>query len=245
MRALTGELLLRAWDDGKEKHALACGLILLSLAMAESDLEKLGQLSMAERNLLLLRLHLRTFGPVLQGFGVCPQCFTQLEFTAPVAGLIEHIQSQCYEGPMVWDENGRQYQLRSVTSSDLLAVLEAPDAMHAQNQLLQRCLTISGEPLAGELWAGEEPPATSAVVEKFEQLHAAAELRCAVECAACSRRETLALDIAQFVWIEVRSAAKRLVAEVHELAWAYGWSEEAILRMSPHRRRAYLEMLSG
>jgi hypothetical protein len=239
MRALSGELLLRAWDEGKEKHALACGLILLSLALAESDLEKLGQLSLAERNLLLLRLHHRTFGPVLQGFGVCPQCSTQLEFTAPVAGLIEHLQSQCYEGPMEWDENGRQYQLRSVTSNDLLAVLEAPDAMNAQTQLLQRCLTISGEPLAGQ-----EPP-TPAVVQKFEHLHAAAEVRCAVECAACCRRETLELDIAQFVWIEVRSAAKRLLVEVHELAWAYGWSEEAILRMSPHRRRAYLEMLSG
>ena len=240
MRALTGELLLRARDEGKGKHALACGLILLSLAMAESDLEKLAELSLAERNLLLLRLHLHTFGPVLQGFGVCPRCCTQLEFTAPVAGLIEHLQNQCHEVSMEWDENGRQYQLRSVTSSDLLVVLETPDARDAQTQLLQRCLTISGEPSMGD-----ETSVTAAVIQKFEELHAAAELRCAVECAACCRRESLALDIAQFVWIEVRSAAKRLLAEVHELAWAYGWSERAILRMSQHRRRAYLEMLSG
>jgi hypothetical protein len=240
IRSLTGELLLRAWEEGKEKHALARGLILLSLALAEGDLQKLGQLSLGERNYLLLRLHQRTFGPVLNGFGICPQCSAQLEFTAPVAGLIEHLQSQRCEGPMIWEENGRQYQLRPVTSSDLLALLESPDAIDGQKQLLRRCLTVSGEPLAGE-----EPHATPSVVERFEQLHAPAEMTCVVQCAACFGRETLELDIAQFVWVEIRNAAKRLLAQVHELAWAYGWSEEAILRMSPHRRNAYMEMLSG
>lgn len=240
MRALTGELLLRAWEEGREKHVLARGLILLSLALAEGDLEKLGQLSLAERNHLLLRLHQQTFGPVLNGFGICPQCSTQLEFTASVAGLIEHLQSQRCDGPVIWNENGRQYQLRAVTSSDLLALLDLPDAIDAQNQLLRRCLTISGDSLEGE-----EPPETPSVVQRFEQLHASAEMTCVVQCAACFGREALELDIAQFVWIEIRNAAKRLLAQVHELAWAYGWSEEAILRMSPHRRYAYMEMLSG
>jgi hypothetical protein len=53
------------------------------------------------------------------------------------------------------------------------------------------------------------------------------------------------LDIGHFLWLEVCSAAKRLIAEIHELAWAYGWSENSILRMSPQRRNAYIEMLSA
>jgi hypothetical protein len=252
MRALTGELLLTAWDEGKDQHALIQGLILLSLALPKSDREKLEGLSLAERNLLLLRLHDLTFGPVLQGFSVCSHCSAQLEFTVPVAGLIEHVQSQLCEGPVSWEENGRHYRLRPVTSDDLLAILDLPGAREAENQLLQRCLTVFGESTgreeptqSTEASDPTSPEALSAVLQKFEQLHAAAELSCAVHCAACSHRERLELDIAQFIWIKVRGAAKRLLAEVHELAWAYGWSEEAILHMSPHRRNAYMEILGG
>jgi hypothetical protein len=32
---------------------------------------------------------------------------------------------------------------------------------------------------------------------------------------------------------------------VHELAWAYGWAESAILAMSQQRRAAYLERVRG
>lgn len=252
MRALTGELLLAAWDEGTDKHALARSLILLALALPESDWKQLAQLTIAERNLLLLRMHHLSFGPVLQGFGVCSQCSAQLEFTVPVTELIDHVKSQLCEGPMVWAENGRQYQLRAVTSSDLLFILDAPGATEAQQQLLKRCLNISGEASVGEdpsecaePSGAFSPAAIPGILGKFDQLHAAAELTCAVQCAACSHREALDLDIAEFAWIEVRSAAKRLLTEIHELAWAYGWSEDSILRMSSQRRSAYMEMLSG
>jgi hypothetical protein len=51
------------------------------------------------------------------------------------------------------------------------------------------------------------------------------------------------LDIGRFLWFEVRNAAQRLLREVHELAYAYGWSESAILAMSFHRRQNYLAMV--
>ena len=43
---------------------------------------------------------------------------------------------------------------------------------------------------------------------------------------------------------EVAAAARRLMADIHELASAYGWSEAAIVSMSTARRAAYLEMLT-
>jgi hypothetical protein len=36
--------------------------------------------------------------------------------------------------------------------------------------------------------------------------------------------------------------ARALLAEVHSLARAYGWTEPEILALSPQRRAAYLEM---
>jgi len=252
MRALTGELLLAAWEEGTDQHPLIRGLILLSLALPEQSRQELAQLTIAQRDLLLLGLRELSFGAVMQGFGACSRCCAQLEFAVPVAALIEHVKSQLGSDLIAWSENGRQYQLRAVTTADLLATLDVPDTAEAQGLLLKRCLTVSGESSACErLSACEELSdaltlATEAsLVAKFDQLHAAAELGCAVRCPECSNSEVLDLDIAHFLWLEVRSAAKRLIAEIHELAWAYGWTESSILRMSPRRRNAYIEMLSA
>lgn len=250
MRALTGELLLKAWDEGTGKSALARGVILLSLALPESNRQQIAQWPIAACNQLLLRLRELSFGPVLRSFGVCSKCSTRLEFEVPARELIRQVEKQFCEHPAAWTEGGKRYELRPVTTADLLATLDADTAEQAQERLLKSCLSISIE--AAETEASAEPGKDSsaslrapAVLEKFNQLNAAAELSCAIVCAACSSNQTLDLDIAQFLWLEVRSAAKRLLGEIHELAWAYGWSERSLLRMSPARRHAYLEMLSG
>jgi hypothetical protein len=252
MRALTGELLLAAWEEGMDQHPLTRGLILLSLAMPECSRQQLAQLTIVERNLLLLQLRELTFGDTLQGFGTCSRCRTHLEFAVPVADLISHLKSQSSASPIGWGEDGKQYRLRPATTDDLLATLEAASTAEAREFLLKRCLTVSRDSSEAGGWSAceEAPGAISpatlpALVAKFDQLHAAAELGCAVRCAECANREELDLDIAQFLWLEVRSAAKRLLAEVHELAWAYGWSERSILRMSRQRRNAYIEMMSA
>ena len=49
------------------------------------------------------------------------------------------------------------------------------------------------------------------------------------------------LDVPGLFWIELRSLARRLLSDVHELASRYGWSESEILGLSARRRRAYIE----
>jgi hypothetical protein len=240
MRALTGELLLTACEEAAEEHDLNRSLVLLSHAIPKSNRRELARLSIAERNLLLLRLRELSFGSLLQGFGACPQCGAHLEFELPVASLIERLQSHSSPGPITWSENGRHCQLRPVTTDDLLSILDMPGIREAQDRLLELCLSVSGS-----LAKPSACSTTDSLLEKFEQLHAAAELSCTLRCPECSVSETLDLDIARFLWIEARSAAQRLLAEIHELAWAYGWSERSIARMSPQRRSAYLEMLSA
>ena len=239
MRALAGELLLAAWERGAPEHTLRRALTLLGAARLDMDAGQLGALPLAERNLLLVRLHELTFGPVLSMFGVCPKCGARLEFAVPAAGLAAQLADQAPASPvMTWHEDGRRYRLRAVATDDLLATLATPQPAAAQELLLARCLEVSPAP-------GPGAPLTSpAVLRRFEELNAAAELSCAVDCPECSCRELLDLDLARFVWTEVRQAARRLLGDIHLLASAYGWSERAIIRMGAGRRTAYLEMLS-
>ncbi len=57
-----------------------------------------------------------------------------------------------------------------------------------------------------------------------------------------ARSQVLDLDIGRFLWREVSVAARRMLAEVHLLASAYGWAERDILALCPVRRAAYLEL---
>jgi hypothetical protein len=239
MRALVGELLLKAFERGMGEHELNRALTMLSLAIPECSREQLAEVALAQRDLLLLQVREITFGPVMRGFGICRECRAQLEFTVPVASF--NTKPQLYDESVTWNENGNEYQLRALNSNDLLATLDCATPEEAQHCLLARCLSISTASTHSIASTAE----AASVQDKFDELHAAAEFICTIECPECACIQALELDIGRFLWLEVRSAAQRLLSEIHELAWAYGWSEQSIARMSSERRNSYMEMLSA
>jgi len=246
IRPLTGELLLAAWEAGATGHELRRPLALLAAAIPGADQAALGALPLAERDLALLRLRERTFGPELAVFASCPRCAERMEFTLHAPDLAKDLDAACdaaADGPVEWAEGNQRYRLRPVTTDDLIAALAAPDLQAAQDFLLARCVEATGEHHAERSQSpGKSAPFSPGVRGRFEELHADAELRCVVECPGCAGQHVLDLDIARFIWREVAAAAGRLLREVHLLATAYGWREQDILALSPRRRAAYLEL---
>jgi hypothetical protein len=47
------------------------------------------------------------------------------------------------------------------------------------------------------------------------------------------------------LWQKVQLAAERLLLDIDTLARAYGWTESDVLRLSPVRRAAYVQMTTG
>jgi hypothetical protein len=238
MRALAGDLLLTAWDRCMTEHDLNKALTMLAIALPERRREQLAELSIGERNLLLLRLHERSFGPRLRGFAACAQCGTRLELALDADTLAARLEAQRAKHVMAWNDGDKQFQMRPINTRDLLDSLEVSDAGQAQERLLASCLTAAAP-------VGTDVATLPGAIETFERLNAAAELSCTIACPDCSSAATLDLDLAPFLWREVSHAARHLLEEIHTLADAYGWSERSILRMSPQRRGAYLEMLSA
>ena len=236
MHALAGELLLQAWEEGASVPEPSRPLALLGLAMPDRDPLELADIPVAECNRLLLRLRELSFGAELNVIAACSSCSSQLELLVPVAELA--VLSEDERAGLAWTDGGRRFELRPATTADLLASLELAEVGAAQELLLSRCLTVDPPQDADRL------SETPMVLEQFERLHAAAELRCSVVCPECTSEEVVDLDIGRFLWTEVRRAASRLLREIHALAAGYGWSEQAILAMSEHRRTAYLEMVA-
>ena len=69
-----------------------------------------------------------------------------------------------------------------------------------------------------------------------------AEVLVDVVCPACAAQFVADLDIASFVWAEVRARAQRLLRDVDVLARAYGWTEPEVLALTDRRRDAYLAL---
>jgi hypothetical protein len=240
VHALTGELLLAAWEDGTAGPEFRRPLALLAHGLPGLDPAALSALPLAARDLALLRLRGATFGPALAVYGACPACGERLEFTLDVRELAASLEAAATAGPAEWAEDGRAWQLRPVTTDDLAAALTAADPDAAQDLLLSRCVTEVGQERT--VSSCPSAPVPPSAVKRFEELHADAEIRCALECPACSARHLHDFDIARFLWREVAVAARRLLADVHRLATAYGWPERDILALSPRRRAAYLEL---
>ncbi|MDQ6775227.1 MAG: hypothetical protein M3071_03175 [Actinomycetota bacterium] len=234
MRALSGELLLEAWERAVAEPELVRALTLLGLALPEADREQLAAMPVAERNLMLLRLHELSFGPRLDAVASCHRCGAPFEFSVPVADLMATATTPPDGDVLEWREEGGRYRLRQLNTDDLLASLEVADPREAQEVLLTRCLVASPAERSGP---------SSGVLEKFDELNAGVELTCTMPCPECASEEIVDLDVARFLWIEVRRAASQLLRDVHDLASAYGWSERSILELDVRRRTAYLELL--
>lgn len=239
MRALCGELLLIAWETGACQHSLDRALTLLTLGLPERMREDLAELPISIRNRLLLQLREATFGPLLKGFTVCSHCASQMEFSLPVDVILSQTWNDRAFESVEWSIEGTQFHLRPVNTTDLLASLEISNCSEAQDLILSRCLTPEG------CCRAASPGVLDSALQKFDELNGSAEIRAGIECPSCSTAEILDLDIAWFLWLEVRNAALRLLREIHDLAATYGWSESSILSMSTRRRAAYLEMLSA
>jgi hypothetical protein len=66
-----------------------------------------------------------------------------------------------------------------------------------------------------------------------------------VACPDCATTNAAALDVALLLWARVEERASLLMAQVHALAAAYGWTEPDVLALSPRRRAAYLELVES
>lgn len=243
MRPLAADDIVYIWEQGQAQNAVQRALTILACAEPQMSVDELVGLNIGARDALLLRLREATFGTALSGFTHCPQCGEPLEFTFSTHEL--HLpHSELDQRELRFDIDDLSLQLRLPTSEDLLA-LEKVDLEDARRHLLKHCVkATNGE---GESLLIDELSATTvaAIEEQMAAQDAQAEILLAVECAACRHHWQALFDIGSYLWAEIVTQAKRLLSEVHALAWAYGWTEQSILTMSARRRAHYLEMVGS
>ncbi|NJL39388.1 MAG: phage baseplate protein [Leptolyngbyaceae cyanobacterium SM1_4_3] len=239
MRALSAGELLTIWEQGLMQQPVQQALDLLTVACPEISYSQIAQLSIGQRDALLLTLRECTFGSQIQSLATCGKCGEHLELTFDVSDIrtttpIEPLES-CSVQVDSWE-----IEFRLPNSLDLMMIVSTDSSPSA---LLERCLLQVREGEEIQPLAKLPTEIASTVVTQMAKLDPQADVQLNLCCPACSHRWLSTFDIVSFFWSEIHAWAIRTLREIHILASAYGWGEAEILAMSPYRRRLYLEMV--
>lgn len=231
--------MLAVWERGAAQDWPRRGLTLLTAWPPAAEVADHAALTVGERDAWLFQLRGQLFGAPMACTAECPACAAPLQFELD-AGQFSQPPAGGDEPFEVVLQERFHIRLRRLTSADLLAVGRVGSVAAMRRMLLERAVC--------EVFVDGNPITVAALPEEIigvlgEQLaqRDGAELLLELRCAACGHGWSQPFDILTFLWSELARHAKRLLQEVHTLAWAYGWSEGDILAMSPARRQVYLE----
>ncbi|HVW58572.1 MAG TPA: hypothetical protein VHC48_01005 [Puia sp.] len=227
--------MLDLWDRSAGKASIERSMELLSLAAIAGDP---AELSIGRRDASLFRLRERFFGPLLSNIADCPSCGERVEWSGDLRELVageggEGERFTLHAEPYV-------VSFRLPNSYDLL---NASDYRENPDQLLLDCIL---EVKKGDAHcdAAEVPEEVLGLLDRrMEEEDPQADISMLLSCAKCSHEWEMSFDICSYLWMEIDDWARRVLRETAMLAAAFGWSEPDILRMSPRRRRLYLEMI--
>ena len=244
MRALSASELLETWDQGCGQSPTRQALTLLHAACRETALEQLAQLSIGQRDAMLLELRELTFGPLLTSLASCPGCGERLELE-PLTSDLNATAVPAPSGDLSLVLDRHEIRFRLPTSLDLLAISEEPESDSARASLLARCIYTARFDGCEVEPRSLPPTVVEAIGARMAEADPQADCRLELKCPACHNQWQSQFDIVSFFWAEINAWAARILNEVHTLASAYGWSEADILKMSVRRRRSYLNLVSA
>jgi hypothetical protein len=186
---------------------------------------------------LAASVYAATFGAQVEAVASCPGCGELLDVPLPLAPFTADA-----ERPVAEVDGGVTGLLavRAPTSRDLLDARATADPVAV---LLARCVThADGAPCAP---ADLDATTRARVDAAADDLAGAAALVLRVECPGCGTVVRTPVDVGAMLWDRIAAAAPVALAEVAELAAAFGWPEADVLALSPARRQAYLALARG
>lgn len=234
--ALSESAILSAWEQGASAAPFERPLVLLHHASRAMPPVVDGW-TVGQRDARLIDLCVLTFGPIVTGTAPCMSCGVPVEISFNLAS----IRSDHGDAGSRWElvlDGGRRLVFRLPTAADLRDASRSRSAEDGARMLAAGCLV--------EGWSAGDPPVSDSLIEALGSAMAEHDPQSDVtlesRCPGCGAELTTAFDVAEYLWRRVAIAGRELIADVHQLASAYGWSEAEILAIPPGRRQRYLEL---
>ena len=236
------EALLTLWECALGQPASARTDALLQASFANIEPVR----TPGERNTRLLALHSRLFGNEIELLSHCPACHTVAQFSGNCDSLAAQMGPKLADAPTHrLEAEGHVIEFRLPDCADIASASSVEDSEDFVQLLLDRCVlacTREGSDVPVRQLA---EPVLDALSQQMETLDTGASVSFALDCPHCATHWQAPLDVGEMLWQKVRAAAERLLLDIHMLARSYGWAEREVLRLSPLRRAAYLQMVTA
>jgi hypothetical protein len=243
VRPVSGSGLLELWERCGAKPPVERALSLIAHGFPDMARAEIEALDIRARDRLLLELRAASIGEGIEGRLQCPHCGEWLEFELDADALRDKLAQDLLPRVHVSACGEYEIHLRPANSQDLALAARARDLAVGRRALLERLVEIRGGEGASVPVDALPAGLLTEALERLEALQSQCEMRLDFVCAACGAEHAHLFDAGAFFWQEISQSARRLIDEVHELAWAYGWPESEILAMSARRRQAYLDRI--
>jgi hypothetical protein len=241
------EVLLKLWEA-----ALGQPASIRNEALLQASCDSVAPArTLGECNARLIALHTRLFGHEIDLLSHCPACHAVAQFTIGGDALAAQLQPLPDTAPpyrLVALGHAIEFRLPDAADVAMASAIDDDtdrNAMQFTQRLLERCV------LACELEGHHVPtaqlpePVREALSQRMEALDPGASVSFALDCPQCAAQWQAPLDVGDMLWRKVRAAAEHVLLDIDVLARAYGWAEREVLRLSPLRRAAYLQMVAG
>jgi hypothetical protein len=214
--------------------------------------EDVSQLSLGDRETLLLHARRLTFGGQIDCVLPCPKCGERMDFQLQIERLLARADTSLpphyFEEAVEAGGERLRVRFRVPCGADLDDALRPPErkAAEAVQSVIARCIEwVRSEGTLTAIPMDQWPADLSArVSERMADLDPQAETALQLTCPACQHCFMTSFDIGDYFYRELRAREHRRYREVHQLALAYHWSETDILSMSPRKRQLYLDLLA-
>lgn len=242
MRQFTAIDMLSIWEQGLNQSLLYRALVLLAATHPDLDPNEIAEWSIGQRDQALLVLRKKLFGSTLVNTCVCPECSEQIEWQNTVEEMLstdEILHATDFKLKL----DHYQVRFRLPNSLDIAAVVNLNSLTSAKSNLLKSCILECFSKGKKKSLTKLPKKVLAEVSKRIEELDSQAEITIDLSCPVCTHRWSVLFDISSFLWTELNAWAERTLQMVHTIAYAYGWTEQEILKLSPVRRQLYLGML--
>lgn len=268
LRAVTGrdEALLAAQPDGpgpQDVDALLAATVerLGGYAQDQVSGDLVAHLTRGDRARLLLTLRVALAGTELRLATPCPNpdCPEVAEVVLPLTDVLAPPAGDGSAPDAVLVATGEgTFRVRLPRGSDDAAAAAADPPRRAAvlwARLVERVTPDDGDdsgdgdeaaPLPPADWERLERATRAALAAALADLREAAaepDLAVVARCPACGAWLEIEADAADVLRRTTSTGPVRLLAEIHCLAFHYGWAEDAILDLPRARRHRYLDLL--
>jgi len=210
-----------------------------------STITILKNITIGERNLLLLFFRKLLMGDKIQCFVSCTDCGKDMSFEISIDFLLQEKKFKPQVECTIRIDN-ITFKIRPITTAD-----EETASLMQQNSsllstkvehIIRNCIISSSPSIPSDYTLSDD--FINIISSKLSEIDPLADIVFDLECPHCQYVFKSHFIVDDFVFQELYSRCAQFEGEVHWLAFNYHWSEEAILSLPINKRKRYVELIN-